>query len=107
MDFLVLVLVVGVVGFFVMLGLSGFAAFGMAAKDDAKVKRLEADPDATLEALFDGSPQVTYAPHDRSGGLTLPTLVKGAGERGYRMVQENGRMATRTVVFEKVASPAT
>lgn len=98
-----MVLVLGFVGFLVLMGIGGFAAIGMTVKDADKVKKMEAAPGPILDALFDGSPQVVYAPHDRSGGLTMMTLVKGAGEHGYKMVVENGNMATRTVVFEKTA----
>jgi hypothetical protein len=102
-----LLLLLMVVGFLVLMGVGGWVAIFWSASDAAKVKKMEAAPGETLDALFDGSPQVVYAPHVNSGGLTLPTLVRGAGEHGYRMVQESGRMVNRTVVFEKTASPAT
>lgn len=105
MGFLIVLVVLFVVGVVVVMGVSGWAALGLAARDETKVKELEANPGPVLDELFDGSPQVVYAPKHSSGGLTTATLVKGAGERGYRMVSETGRMATRTVVFEKVTRP--
>lgn len=102
MGFLIGLVVLLVVGGFLLMAFGGLAAFGMAAKDTARVAELEKDPGATLDRLFDGSPQVVYAPKERSGGLTTETLVKGAGERGYRFVSETGEMAVRKVVFEKV-----
>lgn len=96
---LFVVLVVG--GLVVLFGAAGWATLGMAATDDKRARQLEADPAAALEALFDGSPQVVYAPQTRHG-LSTATLVRAAGERGYRMVSEQGVMATRQVVFERV-----
>lgn len=101
MGLLIGLVVLVVVGGVLLMAAGGLTAFGMAAKDTARVAELEKDPAATLDRLFDGSPQVVYAPKDRSGGLSTATLVKGANERGYRLVSETGRMAVRTVVFEK------
>lgn len=98
MGFLIAVVVMAI-GFMALAGLIGLVSF---TKDAEKIKKMEADPDAALAALFDGSDQVVYAPRDSSGGLTTTTLVKGASECGYRLVQESGQMGTRTVVFEKV-----
>jgi hypothetical protein len=100
MGNLVLVAVIGFVAFIVF---CCFATIAGLSRDEGKIKKLEANPGPTFATLFDGSPQVVYAPHDSSGGMTMATLLKGAGEHGYRMVQESGLKGTRSVVFEKTA----
>jgi hypothetical protein len=71
-------------------------------KDQAKINALEHYAGPILDRLFDGSGQVIYAPKDRCGGLTTPTLVKAAYVRGYKMTSETGTMAIRQVVFDKL-----
>lgn len=100
MVWLLLFVVLAVGGLVVLFGAAGWGALGMAAVDDKRAEALEADPSATLDGLFDGSPQVVYAPGTRHG-LSTSTLVKAANERGYRLLSEQGQMATRQVVFER------
>jgi len=93
--------IVFVVCFFMFMGLAGLIAIGMASGDAKRLKEMEANPGPILDGLFDGAPQVVYAPNDSSGGLTTATLLTGASAHGYRMVQETGQMGTRSLVFEK------
>jgi hypothetical protein len=86
---------------------AGWAGFGLFMVDERRVEQLEADAKPILDQVFGGgTDQVVYAPHDRSGGLSTETLVRGANERGYRMVSETGQMATRTVTFERAGEAA-
>ncbi len=97
MAFLIVVVILGVIGMFCA---AGWYAIGSSISDGRKVREL--DPAAICAQLFDGSPQVVYAPRARHGGLPLPALIQGANAYGYRLVSESGQMATRTVVFAKV-----
>jgi hypothetical protein len=97
------VLVVLVIGCIAVMGLTGFAGLALFTRDQREIKKLEANPEPVLKALFDGADQVVYAPHDSSGGLTMATLLRGAGEHGYRMVAGTGQSGTRSVVFERTA----
>ena len=97
MAVVVLLLVLGVALF----GAAGwFAIFG-AARDERRRRDHENNADEVAARLFDGSPAVTYAAPDTSGGLSIETLVAKANEHGYRLVSETGRMFTRRVVFER------
>ena len=94
-----------VFGALLALGVAGAYAVASFMRGSARQARLEADPSAVVSELFDGSPQVVYAPHDTSGGLSTATLVRHASRSGYRLVSETGVMATRTLVFEKTQVP--
>jgi hypothetical protein len=47
-----------------------------------------------------------YQAPDASGGLSLETLVRGAEERGYRLVYETRPRPFRMVRFERISQDA-
>jgi hypothetical protein len=51
-------------------------------------------------------PFAYYQASDASGGLSLETLVRGAEERGYRLVYETRPRPFRMVKFERISQDA-
>jgi hypothetical protein len=74
----------------------------------AKRKRdkAEALAEPTLDIIFNGRPFAYYQAPDASGGLSLETLVRGAEERGYRLVYETRPRPFRMVRFERISQDA-
>jgi hypothetical protein len=95
-----MILLLLVVAALMFLGVIFWGAIALFVHDDAKAKRLEADPVPILDQLFDGSLQVVYQPGTR-WSLSTPTLIAGANAHGYRLVSDTGNMATRTVIFAR------
>lgn len=87
----------------------GFIAFGVFGiivlfRLESAQKKAEKNADALLDAAFDGSPDVTYQTNLRS--LKFDTVVLGAKSRGYKLVHQGGSENSKTLIFEKVTSPA-
>jgi hypothetical protein len=59
-----------------------------------------------LDIIFNGRPFAYYQAPDASGGLSLETLVRGAEERGYRLVYETRPRPFRMVKFERISQDA-
>lgn len=100
MEIMIFLVVVVVIGFFIAVGLAGWLAFGLSAADSRKQKRDEENADAILDCVFDGSRTVVHTPADSK--LTFETLVRGADERGYRLLSSEGDGLVRKHVFEKI-----
>lgn len=64
-------------------------------------KKAEASAPETLDALFDGRPDVTFKGHMRS--MKFETVMAGAKKRGYRLAHQGGDTnGAFTLIFEKV-----
>lgn len=89
----------------VLLGLFGLALFVVivfvgVAKVGSDQKKAEANSTAALDALFDGSPNVTFSGHMRS--MKYETVILGAKQRGYTLAHQAGDpKGAFTLIFEK------
>lgn len=91
---LIVVAVIAVMAF----GILGFVFLGKIEHDRNKA---EANAVGALDALFDGSPNVTFSGHMRS--MKYDTVVRGAQERGYKVAHTAGEPNKAfTLIFEKV-----
>lgn len=89
----------------VLFGLLGLALFvvivfvgvGKVGRDQ---KKAEANSEPALDALFDGSSDVTFTGHMRS--MKYETVMLGAKKRGYTLAHQAGDPKQAfTLMFEK------
>lgn len=94
MDLLLGTLCIGLVGGLVL-------AVFFVSSAGKKQKQKQADAPAILDALFDGSPVVTYSSGFAS--LTAAEVIKGALERGYELVSQGAANSygMQDLVFKK------
>lgn len=87
---------------FGLLGLTAFVAivfFGV-FKIDHDRKKAEANSEQALDALFDGSPDVTFSGHMRS--MKYETVILGGKKRGYALTNQAGDpKGAFTLMFER------
>ena len=90
----------------VLIGVLALAAFGVFGfwtlfKVEGDQKKAEANSSQTLDALFDGKPDVTFNGGWRS--MKYETVILGAKERGYRLANQSGdAKKAYTLIFEKI-----
>lgn len=74
-----------------------FIGLGKVEHDQRKAER---NAEASLDALFDGTPDVTFIGHMRT--MKFQTVVLGAKKRGYKLAHQAGDPGGAfTLIFEK------
>jgi len=82
---------------------AGFGIFGFVLlfKVESDQKKVEKNAEASLDALFDGTPDVTFSGHMRS--MKFQTVVLGGKARGYKLAHQSGDSGGAfTLLFEKL-----
>lgn len=102
MEFLVVLVLLLVLGFFLMSGLGAILGFGLFASEEKSRRKAVADAPAILGAVFAGQPDVVFKVTPRT--LPYETVLLGAKDRGYRLVGETSEASgnVKTLVFTKV-----
>ncbi len=93
---------------FGLIGLTAFVfiVFWGVSKVARDQKKAEANAEQTLDALFDGRPDVTFNGHMRT--MKYETVIAGAKKRGYTVAHQSGDASQAfTLMFEKTSPPAT
>lgn len=99
MEFLILMVIGGVIIFVIMICIAGWTALGLSVSGANAQKRDESNADEILDRVFAGSPTVVHTPKDSKIGFDV--LVKGAVARGYKLSHSEGPELARTHVFDK------
>ena len=100
---LVALLLLLALGFLALLGFGGLWALGSHARDGGRRAAHDERAAETLNELLADAPlQAVYKAPDTSGGISSDVLVREANARGYKVVSEQGQMAARRVVLERV-----
>ncbi|WP_433584546.1 hypothetical protein [Microbacterium hydrocarbonoxydans] len=92
---------------FGLLGLAAFGVFGFWTlfRLESDQKKAEANAEESLNALFDGTPDVTFSGGWRS--MKYETVIVGAKKRGYKLAHQAGDpKRTFTLMFEKAPDAA-
>lgn len=83
-----------------LFGLFGFLVLGGVSKGQ---KKSESNADQTLDAAFNGAPDVTFKINMQS--VKYETVILGAKKRGYKLVhQADNQYGPHTLIFEKVSA---
>lgn len=90
---LILLVLVLVAGF-------GWLMLGGVALINKGQKKAESNAEQTLDAAFDGSPNVTFKINMQS--VKYETVIIGAKSRGYKLIhQADNQYGPHTLIFEK------
>lgn len=86
----------------VLVAIAAFGLFGIAvlASTARAQRKAEANAEEELDAVFDGSPDVTYALNMRT--LKYKTVIAGAEARGYKLThQASNQYGPSALMFQK------
>lgn len=93
---LIALILFGLLGLAVVVALIFFGVF----KVERDQKKAEANAEVSLDALFDGRPDVTFSGHMRS--MKYETVITGAKARGYKLEHQGGDpKGAFTLIFTK------
>lgn len=85
MGFLIGLIFVGVIAWFMIVGIFSIVSFGNAPKAEQKRQAWLAENGAAkMDEIFTGAPQVTWL-GTVVGKVRIEDVVAGAGERGYTL----------------------
>lgn len=96
-----MILIVLLILVFAGLAIFGLFAFGVLGAVSRGQKRAESKAKPTLDAAFNGKPNVSFTINMQT--LKFDDVVLGAKERGYRLAHQNiNQYGAGTLLFEKV-----
>lgn len=101
MEFLIGLVVLGILGFFVLSIAGGAVGLGLAVAEPGKREKAEEGKGETLRKLFgDDAPDVVTYGTQPFNALRPPVVIAGAVERGYQLVHDDNG----TLTFQRQSS---